>query len=311
MWKGFWGLAVLLVVFLAVPRISQAQGRGGQGQGRGGQGAATSSAPPAELILRDGWGRPVTNPLKPGEKPGPAPKHSIAGTWLPADGPGAGIQANGPRDMPYDGKPEHDPPYSALGLKTLKEHKPLFGYAMVLESLNNDPRGKCDPMGFPRADFYQLRHTQIMQDDRKIAIMYQFDKRWRIIWTDGRELPKEVPEPRYYGYSVGKWTDDNTLAVDTIGLMGDEKIWLDETGRPESDEMKVHEVFHRVDNNTIELSVTVDDPKMYTKPWVALNKFPLKMDSTDYDVTEMLCIPSEIEAYSKDYGDAASGVDSK
>src|SRR4051794_39388539 len=109
--KGFWGLAVLLAVFLAAPRISQAQARGGQGQGRGGQGrggqgaAPASTAPPAQLVLRDGWGRPVTNALKPGENPAPAPKRSIAGTWMPADGPGAGIQANGPRDMPYDGKP--------------------------------------------------------------------------------------------------------------------------------------------------------------------------------------------------------------
>lgn len=296
-------LAMVLVVLSAASPASHAQ--------RGQAAPQAGGPPPAELKLLDGWGQPVTNPLKPGEQPGPAPKRDLSGTWLPADGAGAGIQPMGPKEMPYDGKPEHDPPYSALGLKTLKEHKPLYGFASVLPSLNNDPRGKCDPMGFPRADFYQLRHTQIMQDAHKIAILYQFDKRWRIIWTDGRELPKEVPVPRYYGYSVGKWVDDYTLVVQTVGLIGDEKVWLDEAGRPASEQMRVEEVFHRVNNDRIELTVTVDDPKMYTKPWVGMKNFPLKLDGPDYDVMEMLCIPSEIEQYSKDYGDQASGLDSK
>ena len=266
-----------------------------------------SSAP----ALLDGWGRPVKNILKPGEAPGPAPRHDISGTWEPARGPGDGIQANGPHDMPYDGKPEHDPPYTPLGLETLHSHKALFGYAAVLESLSNDPRNICDPLGFPRADFYQVRHTQIMQDSHKVAILYEFEKRWRVIWTDGRELPKEVPAPRYYGYSVGKWADDTTLVVDTVGTMGNEKVWLDETGRPASDAMHVQEKFHRVNQNLLELTVTIDDPKMYTKPWVALNKFPMRLQSPDYDVVEMMCIPSEEQAYYKEYGDQASGVENK
>lgn len=261
--------------------------------------------------LLDGWGRAVNDALKPGEKPGPAPRHDISGTWEPARGPGDGIQANGPHDMPYDGKPEHDPPYTPLGLQTLKSHKALFGYAAVLESLSNDPRNRCDPLGFPRADFYQIRHTQIMQDEHKVAILYEFEKRWRVIWTDGRELPKEIPSPRYYGYSVGKWVDDTTLVVNTIGTVGDEKIWLDETGRPASDAMHVEERFQRVNHDRLELTVTIDDPKMYTRPWIAVNKFPMRLQSPDYDVVEMMCIPSEEEQYYKDYGDQASGVDSK
>jgi len=249
--------------------------------------------------------------LKPGEKPRPAPRHDISGVWEPARSPGDGIQAGGPRDMPYDGKPEHIPPYTDLGWKMQHSHKALEGEEKVLESLSNDPRNKCDPLGFPRADFYQIRHTQIMQDEHKVAILYEFDKRWRVIWTDGRELPKEVPQPRYYGYSVGKWVDDSTLVVNTIGTVGDEKIWLDETGRPASDAMRVEERFHRADNNLLELTVTIDDPKMYTKPWVALNKFPMRLEAPDYDVVEMMCIPSEQEQYYKDYGDQASGVESK
>ena len=279
--------------------------------GNSASGNEKQAAPASGPLLLDGWGRPVTDALKPGEKPGPAPRHDISGIWEPARGPGDGIQANGPHDMPYDGKPEHDPPYTPLGLQALKSHKALFGYAAVLESLSNDPRNKCDPLGFPRADFYQIRHTQIMQDDYKVVILYEFEKRWRVIWTDGRELPKEIPQPRYYGYSVGKWVDDTTLVVNTIGTEGSEKVWLDETGRPASDAMHVEERFHRADRNHLELTVTIDDPKMYTRPWVAVNKFPLRLQTPDYDVVEMMCIPSEEEQYYKDYGDKASGVESK
>jgi hypothetical protein len=144
-----------------------------------------------------------------------------------------------------------------------------------------------------------------------VVILYQYDKRYRVIWTDGRELPKELPDDRWYGYSVGKWVDDNTLVVNTVGLMGNEKVWLDETGRPMSDQTKVEERFHRVNQNLLELTVTVEDPKFFTKPWVAMDKFPMRLQSADYDIIEMLCVPSEMEAYSRDFGDAASGVESK
>ena len=55
--------------------------------------------------------------------------------------------------------------------------------------------------------------------------------------------------------------------------------------------MRVEEQFHRVDHDHLELTVTLDDPKMYTKPWVAMKKFPMKWQSPDYDVTEMICSP--------------------
>jgi hypothetical protein len=315
--KGYTVSAVLIFIVLLSSPLARAQSAPpAQAASKPARGAAqndkagskkTQQAPATQPVLLDGWGQPVKDALKPGEKPGPAPRHDLSGTWEPARGPGDGIMSWGPRDMPYDGAPEHNPPYTALGWERQHAHKALEGAERVLESLSNDPRNKCDPLGFPRADFYQIRHTQIMQDEHKVAILYEFEKRWRIIWTDGRELPKAVPEPRYYGYSVGKWVDDSTLVVETIGTEGDEKVWLDEAGRPMSEDMHVEERFHRVDHDHLELTVTIDDPKMYTKPWVAM-KFPMKLQSPDYDVVEMMCIPTEIENYYKDYGDPASGV---
>ena len=299
--------AILLTLVLSMlPTLARAQNKASSKAD-----TTENQATPFERVLRDGWGTPVTDALKPGEKPGPAPRHDISGTWEPARGPGDGIQAFGPRDMPSDGAPGHEPPFTALGLQTYHAHKPLEGEERVLESLSNDPRNICDPMGFPRANFYQLRHTQIMQDDHKVVILYEFEKRWRVIWIDGRELPKEIPAPRYYGYSVGKWVDETTMVVNSIGIEGEPKMWLDEAGRPASDAMHVEERFHRVDRNNLELTVTIDDPKMYTKPWIAMSKFPMRLQTPDYDVVEMMCIPSEESQYYKDYGDPASGVESK
>ena len=79
----------------------------------------------------------------------------------------------------------------------------------------------------------------------RIAMLYQYDNRWRIIWTDGRPLPTladggvemdgQYREARWFGYSVGRWVDDYTLEVHTVGTMGEGRVWLDNTGRPVSD----------------------------------------------------------------------------
>jgi hypothetical protein len=226
--------------------------------------------------------------------------------WEPAKGPGAGIQANGPVSMPSDGVSE--PPYTPAGKAAYDSHGALYGYRAVLPSMSNDPRNKCDPLGFPRANFYQLRHTKIIQLENQVVILYQFDKRYRIIWTDGRDFPKELPDDRWYGYSVGRWVDDATFVVNTMGLIGKERVWLDETGRPMSDKMTVEERFHLVNSHLMELTVTVTDPEFYTKPWVPMDKFPMKKQAPDYDIIEMLCAPSDMESYGTDFADPASGI---
>ena len=142
----------------------------------------------------------------------------------------------------------------------------------------------------------------------KILLLYEYGKVWRVIWTDGRELPKN-PEPRWFGYSVGKWEDDYTLVVQSTGM--DERTWIDRAGRPHSSDLHVEERFHRVDGNHLELTVTIDDPKMYTKPWVALDKLRFNLEASNFDVREMMCSPSELTEYDKLMGNPASGKDSK
>ena len=86
--------------------------------------------------------------------------------------------------------------------------------------------------------------------------------------------------------------------VETIGL--NDKTWLDNAGRPHSDQLRVTERFHRPSREILELTVTIDDPKFYTKPWVAANKLIFHLLPADFDMQEILCAPEEMEEYKKE-----------
>ena len=255
---------------------------------------------------------------KKGEKPGPAPKRDISGVWEPAAGPGAGIHATGAGEMPSDGKPEHELPYTDEGRKTFMAHKPTFGITQVPSALTNDPMPGCDPQGFPRILLHNFRTSRIIQTPQNVVILYEFNKKWRTIWTDGRQLPKDpesptwgapdAPEARWWGYSVGKWTDDYTFVVESNGF--DDRTWLDNAGRPLSDRLHVTEVYHRVDDVHLDMTVTIDDPIMYTKPWTAL-KLRLRLQKPSLDIREMECAPSETQEYNKEFANPAAGIDGK
>jgi hypothetical protein len=195
-------------------------------------------------------------------------------------------------------------PFTPEGLKAWKSHKPGFGTTAVPIAENNDPFDICDPIGFPRLELFNLRAIQVWNNKNQVQIVYQNDQVWRNIWTDGRALPKEILEPRWYGYSVGKWVDDYTMVADTIGL--DERTWIDNVGRPHSDDLKVTETWHRVNHDVMELTLTITDPKMYTKPWNALDKFRLGLQTESFDIREMLCSASEAADYNKTVAEEAA-----
>ena len=167
----------------------------------------------------------------------------------------------------------------------------------------NDPINGCDPPGFPRMELYDFREMEITQTKNQVLMLHELDANYRIVWTDGRAFPKD-PDPRWFGYSVGKWVDDYTFVVQTTGL--NEKTWLDHAGRPHSDQLSVEERYHRVDYDTIELTMTITDPKYYSQPWQALNKFVLHRLPDDYDWIEYVCSPSDNVDYNQVIGDPVS-----
>jgi hypothetical protein len=167
---------------------------------------------------------------------------------------------------------------------------------------SNDPFMKCDPLGFPRdliAHAVSSRGgTLFGSAPNRILIGYQQQRMWREIWMDGRQLPAKVdvkgaPESKFYGYSVGHWENDNTLVIDTTGL--DERAWLDEAGHPKSSSAHIQERYTRVDQYNMQLTVTVDDPKYYTKPFAFMraNFYWMK----DQEFEENICVASEAIEY--------------
>ena len=112
--------------------------------------------------------------------------------------------------------------------------------------------------------------------------------------TGGRLDTDEV-ESKWFGYAVGKWTDDYTFEIDTVGV--NPASWLDNAGRPHSDEMKVHEAWHRLDYDTMELTVTVDDPKYYSAKWNGLDKFIVHRLPDTFDMEEFIYSQSETGEY--------------
>ena len=246
----------------------------------------------------------------------PAPRRSLVGTWGPAGGPGVGTQGGGVQLKPNNGRPENQLPYTPAGLELYKSHKALEGIDAVLPADGNDPRNRCEPLGVPRYNHYNIRIIQIFQDEYKVVMAYQFDNRWRVIWTDGRELPKlvdggvtvggELREQRFFGYSVGRWLDDQTLEVQTVGTMPEDRVWLDSTGRPISDQARIIETFRRVDNDTLVWSERIDDPKVYSAPWESM-RMPMRLHDPRTDIQEYTCSPAEQEAYNRIFGNTVSG----
>ena len=150
----------------------------------------------------------------------------------------------------------------------------------------DNPRTRCLPHGIPRADILSYAPFKIIQTPGLMVILYEVDNTHRQIYTDGRKLPDD-PQPAWLGYSVGKWEGD-TLVVDSAGF--NDKSWLDSFGHPHSEDMRIQERFHRRDFGHLDLQVTVDDPKMYTKPFTIKVTELLLPDS---DILEAVCNENE------------------
>jgi len=219
--------------------------------------------------------------------PGPAPKRDLAGAWV------------GPQNY----KLGPAAPMTPAGEAIFKERHAYLPNGLRLDANvepppSNDPFITCDPLGFPRnllAHAISMRGGMLFGSaPNRVLIAYEQQRVWREIWMDGRELPKKVdvkgaPDSRYYGFSVGHWEDDYTFVIDTTGL--DERPWIDEVGHPQSSSARIQERYTRVDQYNMKLTVTVDDPKFYTKPWTWMTADFYWMKNQEF--SESFCIPSE------------------
>jgi hypothetical protein len=123
---------------------------------------------------------------------------------------------------------------------------------------------------------------KIVQTPKLVVVLYEYQTIYRQIFTDGRALPED-PNPTWMGYSVGHW-DGDTLVVTTTGY--NDRTTLDLGGHPHTEALRVTERFHRRDAGHIDLQVTLDDPKAYTRPWT----LPIELDLIpDEELIEYVC----------------------
>jgi hypothetical protein len=255
--------------------------------------AQTAPSAPAGQTLNPWKFHPTDRPVGDG---GPAPKRDLTGTWA---GPGSGMAV--PR-----GEPAEKPSLTPLGQQLMSQNKPLGKFS---PAGTNDPHVRyCDPFGMPLNTVQEIRGLSFATMPNRIVMLLMYQDLWREVWMDGRKLPTNVGEaskdaldPRYNGYSVGHWEDDYTLVVDTTGL--DERTWVTAAGYPHTVNAHVQERYTRIDHNDMKLTVTVDDPKIFTKPFsLGTNNFRW---IPNQELDEWLCVPSEVQEYLKEMGDPA------
>ncbi len=175
----------------------------------------------------------------------------------------------------------------ALGVDGQIPYQP-WAERLVRERANgargrDDPAASCIP-GMPKLIVLPYPY-KIFQLPGVTLILYEGFTTFRQIFTDGRELPKD-PQPAWMGYSVGRW-EGETFVVDTIGI--NERTWMDNAGRPHTDALHTIERYHRRNFGTLDVTLTIDDPKAYTRPWTVRtgsSRLIVGQDLLEYVCTE-------------------------
>jgi hypothetical protein len=157
----------------------------------------------------------------------------------------------------------------------------------IADHSKDNPDAHCLPIGLTQLHNHP-QPRKMIQTPSVLVILYEANGGIRQIFTDGRPLPSNDPQPWWYGYSTGKW-DGDTLVVETAGFRDDG--WLDVNGAPLTSAGKMTERFRRLDYGTLEIEVTVDDPKAYTKPWTAAKIRQRLMP--DDELIEFVCAENE------------------
>jgi len=150
-----------------------------------------------------------------------------------------------------------------------------------------EPITRCLPIGIVERHTWVGGLKKIVQIPGLFLILNEYNASFRQIFSDGRPLPTDDLQPAWDGYSTGTWKGD-TLVVETTGFRDGQ--WLDTAGDPLTDAAKVTERFRRVDFGHLEVEITIDDPKAYTRPWtVKVNQVLVP----DTDLLEFICLENE------------------
>jgi hypothetical protein len=236
---------------------------------------------PAQWVNYPTPGTPRTRDGKP-DLAAPAPrvpggKPDLSGLWQPANR----LPSQGSGDLSLS------PQFLKFGadLKDGLPYQPWAREAMKKRRSKDDHYLNCIAPGGPRMHLLPTM-KKIVQTPRLVLILNEFDVNYRQIFMDGRPLPAD-PQPTWNGYSVGKWERD-TLVVQTLGYRDDQTLDLE--GSPLTNSARVTERFRRVSFGRLEIEITVDDPKAYTRAFTVLIKQDLAPDT---DLLDAPCNDNE------------------
>ena len=174
----------------------------------------------------------------------------------------------------------------------VKDGLPLQPWAAELKqqrmatNSKDNPDAHCLPLGIMQLHTH-VDPRRIVQTPSLVVMIYEANYGLRQIYMDRRPAPDNDPQPWWYGYSRGRW-DGDTLVVETTNLR--DGGWLDINGSPQTEAAKITERFRRPNFGTLEIEVTVDDPKAYTKPWTVTLTQRIMVDT---EMLEFICLENE------------------
>jgi len=219
---------------------------------------------------------------------GPVPmlngKPDLSGIWQVQGDPrapgglfglGESLNSRYFRDILSDFKPE-ERPLTPLGVERLRQHTQPGAF---------NPTLNCLPDGVPHGDLLP-EPFKIIHSPGVIVMLYEVETTFRQIFTDGRKLPADM-SPTWQGYSVGRW-DGDTLVIDSAGF--NDRSWLDARGTPRSTDMRIEERFRRRDYGHLDLTITITDPQIFTKP---ITFSVVEELLPDTDLLEHYCVENE------------------
>jgi hypothetical protein len=220
-------------------------------------------------------------------------KPDLSGIWESRFGDGGGGRGRGAAPTP--------PPAGATPVSQFFEVAGR-GYALPMQpwaaelkkkrmadNSKDNPDVWCLPIGLMQYHNHP-QPRQIVQTKNLMLITYESNYGLRYIYLDGRPAPSNDPTPWWFGYSRG-WWEGETLVVETTNFRGDERAgWLDVNGSPYTEALKMTERFRRPNFGTLEIDVTIDDPKAYTKPFTVRVNHHIMVDT---EMIEFICNENE------------------
>lgn len=230
-------------------------------------------------------------PAAPRAQPGSSQAADLSGDWTPdlrRGGFGQSLSISDIRGAKRG--QEDDIPYQPWARAKTMAEKPSTGPDPKFGESTDPQVLYCEPPGVPHIYLWPIK-TKFIQTPEAVYILYELGPYYRIVWLNAKH--PDDPDPQWWGHSIGSYENGKTLVIDTIGF--NDKTWLDQMGHPHTEQLHLIERYTRVNETTMELDMTIDDPGAYTKPWNSHRNFT--MSKTGFLRYQQICSVRENQQF--------------